>query len=251
MDHQDHGLVSDRARANGGSCPIPVKEGDPARQRRIVPARVSTSGDALQVAVHRNRDRQTLMDALVDHEFRVRAQVFGDRRVRAVAFSPGAAAAELGRHVLHDGVEDHAVTAHAGQGRIALQFGQHLLVRVIAVQADQDTGMPGGDRPARFDDARIGAGVLRLDSRVSSMASVSIASMTSSLAPSARSAWIFPGSIPSGLAGLVACSRRRGLVWSMARSSVTDCPSQAIDGRRMCLFGSTNKHEKGIVVIVF
>jgi hypothetical protein len=78
-----------------------------------------------------------MLDAFVDLELRMGLQILPHRSLRVVARAPWPVGEHVGRHVFDYRVEDNTVAAHLVERRIGLQLGKHMLVCVVAVQANE------------------------------------------------------------------------------------------------------------------
>lgn len=86
-----------------------------------------------------------MLNVFVDLEFLVSFEIFPDSCFGIVARPPRAVREHFPGHVLNDGIENDTVAADAGEWRICLQFGQHVIVRVVAVEADQYARVVSGE----------------------------------------------------------------------------------------------------------
>src|SRR5665647_2328890 len=111
-----------------------------------------------QIPVRRHGDQQLVRDGSVYLELGVRLQVFPHCRLRVVARPPRAVGEHVRGHVLDDSVEHHAVAAHGGERRVSFEFGEYVVVCVVAIEADQHTRMVRGDGANLFDDLWCDAG---------------------------------------------------------------------------------------------
>ena len=79
-----------------------------------------------------------MLDGFIDFEFGVGFKVFPDCGFGVVAGPPGAIGEHVCWHILDDGVEYDTVAAIAGERGICLQLGKHVIMGMVAVEADQN-----------------------------------------------------------------------------------------------------------------
>lgn len=94
-------------------------------------------GNALQVSNRRHANQQLVVDVFVDLELSMRLQPFMNGCFGVVANVPGAIGEGAGGEVFNGSVKHDAVAADGHQIGVRIQFGEHVLMRVVGVQGHQ------------------------------------------------------------------------------------------------------------------
>ena len=94
------------------------------------------SGSA-QKASRRDTDEQFIVDRLIDRERGVVLEKGINRRHRIPALVPRSVWVASGRSFFDECVEDDAIASGRHQRSIRFQLGEHMIMRVIRVEADE------------------------------------------------------------------------------------------------------------------
>lgn len=87
-------------------------------------------------------------------------EVFPNSCFGIVARPPGPVRKHFLWHILDDGIEDDTIAALASEWRIGLQFCQHMIMRVVTIEADQHMGIVRSNGAYLFNDLGRDAGAL-------------------------------------------------------------------------------------------
>src|SRR5262245_61322794 len=118
----------------------------------------SRSTLAPQIAVCGDRDLQLSMSRCIDLEIVDFSQVSPQRGQWIVALVPGAVADGCRRELLDERVEHHTEAARRHQRRVRSKLGEHVIVRVVGVEAYEDSRPRGGVTPNLRNDRFVDTG---------------------------------------------------------------------------------------------
>lgn len=90
----------------------------------------------------------------------MQAQLFPDGDLGTVALAPGAVTTHMIRNIFNGGIKHDTIAARARERRICQQFGEHMVVGVIGVKADQNALIAIGDFLHLRDDLEGDGGLL-------------------------------------------------------------------------------------------